>query len=567
MKKFHLTQKYAMINFGQLTCDTKTKILSSKEFVYVLSQYIKSLKQNDDILIAPFKKVKTSTFVEIYKLLILWTYDEIHEYDHLKPILKHRDALYQFTEHFYDYWRKLERIGIITGDKRSSRSYLASTLINTTDDFNHQVLLLYRTISQKILGDDFLVYRQLPAGVNANLMVFPHKFTQVKDYEKLQGINFIQELLIRPPFMIYSNSNKRQGLFKEIEHNPMSRLSINKNDFIAYPIYVGKLLAFVYIHVDFLHHGIALSNLFETATYDENTKRQPDLIYVYGIKEDQYDCTYYKDLENDYYVGFVSLQEKNDYFGYLKKMLLTLHNVYNIDHKMLPIHGSMVKITLKDGHQKNIAIIGDSGAGKSETLEALRQIGDAYIKDMNVIFDDMGTFYLKDGEVYANGTEIGAFVRLDDLDQGYAYREFDRAIFLNPDQANARLILPVSSYDFIMKDHRVDMLFYANNYQETSKGIDFFLDEQEAIDVFRQGRRKAKGTTSEVGLVDSYFANPFGPVQQESKTEILLKDYFNKLYENKVAVGVIYTQLAVDGILGDGPKIASHQLLLHLIKK
>ena len=33
----------------------------------------------------------------------------------------------------------------------------------------------------------------------------------------------------------------------------------------------------------------------------------------------------------------------------------------------------------------------------------------------------------------------------------------------------------------------------------------------EAIEVFKRGARMAKGTTTEKGLVNSYFANPFGP--------------------------------------------------------
>ena len=139
-------------------------------------------------------------------------------------------------------------------------------------------------------------------------------------------------------------------------------------------------------------------------------------------------------------------------------MLLTLHNIYMIDHDQLPIHGAMVQITLNNDKEKNIAIIGDSGAGKSETLEALRKIGDKYIKDMKVIFDDMGVFFKKGEHIYAHGTEIGAFVRLDDLDTGYAYQEIDRAIFMNPNKVNGRVILPVSYYDFIMQDHKVDIL-------------------------------------------------------------------------------------------------------------
>lgn len=562
MKKFHLTDKYCLIHFGATSCDTEIKILSSKGFIYVLSQFIKHLKSNSSISITSFKDAKTSEFVEIYKLLLLWDYEYVYKhYDHLRHILNDREGLYRLTEEFYDYWRKLERIGILTGDRRLSKSYQSSNLISTADSFNHKVLQLYRTIAQNLLGDVFNVYRQLPAGINANLIVTPYKFNTSSTYDKLQGIGFIQEILTRPPFMIYSKSNKREGIFTETKENPIDYISINKHEFVAYPILVGKLLAFVYMHIDFLHHGIALSNLFETASEEIYTNRKPDLIYIYGMEETTFDRTYFKDIKNDYYVGYVSKEDKNDYFGYMKKMLLTLHNVYMIDHGLLPIHGSMVKILLKNGDEKNVAIIGDSGAGKSETLEALRQIGDAYIKDMKVIFDDMGTFYLKDDQVYAQGTEIGAFVRLDDLDAGYAYREFDRAIFLNPDQSNARLILPVSSYKFIMNDHKVDMLFYANNYKETHEGLAFFEDINTAKDTFREGVRKAKGTTQEVGLVKSYFANPFGPVQQEKETDILLNLYFDTLYQNKVPVGVIYTQLAVDHITSEGPKIASTKLL------
>ena len=47
----------------------------------------------------------------------------------------------------------------------------------------------------------------------------------------------------------------------------------------------------------------------------------------------------------------------------------------------------------------------------------------------------------------AYGTEMGAFVRLDDLQSGYAFGQIDRAIIMNPDEVNARVILPVTKYD------------------------------------------------------------------------------------------------------------------------
>ena len=46
----------------------------------------------------------------------------------------------------------------------------------------------------------------------------------------------------------------------------------------------------------------------------------------------------------------------------------------------------------------------------------------------------MGVLSLdEDGNVKSFGTEIGAFVRLDDLDAGYSFKELDRSVFMNPD--------------------------------------------------------------------------------------------------------------------------------------
>ncbi|HHT54958.1 MAG TPA: phosphoenolpyruvate carboxykinase, partial [Acholeplasma sp.] len=371
-----------------------------------------------------------------------------------------------------------------------------------------------------------------------------------------------------PPFIINSKSNTRSGLFTKIDNNPLKDLSINPNHFLTFPIKVGPLLAFVYIHRDFIHQGIALSNLFQFANYENFKDKSPDLVYVYGIKESEYDCKYFYDDKEDILIGFVSRDDKNDYFGYLKKMLLTLHNVKMINSGHLPIHGAMVKIKLNDNSIKNVVIVGDSGAGKSETLEAMRLIGNKQIKRMEVVFDDMGTFKINDNnKVVANGTETGAFVRLDDLDTGYAYQIMDRAMFLNPNKVNARVVVPISSYDFIMQNHKVDLFLYANNYDEENSDIKVFENINEALEVFKRGRRKAKGTTSEVGLVESYFANPFGPVQMQQETNILLDKFFNNLKDNKVIIGEIYTKLAVSGHESSGPIEAAKLLLNYLTGK
>lgn len=180
---------------------------------------------------------------------------------------------------------------------------------------------------------------------------------------------------------------------------------------------------------------------------------------------------------------------------------------------------------------------------------------------MRIIFDDMGYLNIEaDGSVKGYGTEIGAFVRVDDLDPSYAYQQLDRGIYTNPDKVNARVTIPVSTYEVISKGYKVDYMLYANNYTETDQKIKFFDNLDKAIEVFEDGARKAKGTTTEVGLVKSYFANPFGPVQEREVAEELVRQYFTKMNENKVKIGEIHTSLAIDGQTKEGPRLAAEEL-------
>ncbi len=254
-----------------------------------------------------------------------------------------------------------------------------------------------------------------------------------------------------------------------------------------------------------------------------------------------------------------------DYFGYMKKMLLTLHNTRMIKEGYLPIHGAGVLLKLKNGKEKMLVLMGDSGAGKSETLEALKLHAGNEIVSTKTIFDDMGTFKIINNQVYAIGTETGAFVRLDDLENGYAYKEMDRAIFINPNQTNARLVMPVAAYKTIMQGFKVDMFFYANNYSTDDNIMVQFENKESAIKVFREGARVAKGTTSETGLVTSYFANPFGPTQNKEVCDKLLDNYFDVLFDTNTPVGEIHTRLAVKGFEHEGPKEVA-KFLYDLVK-
>jgi hypothetical protein len=124
--------------------------------------------------------------------------------------------------------------------------------------------------------------------------------------------------------------------------------------------------------------------------------------------------------------------------------------------------------------------------------------------------------------------------------------------------------VPVASYKEISKGHPIDFFFYANNYEGVEDGgkyLNYFGTPEEAIKVFKSGARMAKGTTTEKGLVESFFANPFGPAQKQAETNNLIDKYFKTMFEKgQVKVGQIRTCLGVSGQEKDGPRNAAIEL-------
>ena len=183
---------------------------------------------------------------------------------------------------------------------------------------------------------------------------------------------------------------------------------------------------------------------------------------MFGVQGESLDCfgnlptVFFDDEPNNLIVAAVPNRDEFGYFGYLKKMILTLHNIKIMKNGNLPFHGALVKIKLKNGKESTILIMGDTGAGKSEALEALRVIGNDTIADMNIIADDMGSIELEDGQPIGYGSEIGAFLRLDDLQPGYAFGQIDRAIIMSASQVNARIVIPVNSFNNVIKGYKIN---------------------------------------------------------------------------------------------------------------
>jgi hypothetical protein len=105
------------------------------------------------------------------------------------------------------------------------------------------------------------------------------------------------------------------------------------------------------------------------------------------------------------------------------------------------------------------------------------------------------------------------------------------------------------------------MVLYANNFEDSKASMRFFKSAEEALPIFIEGKRKAKGTTAEKGIVTSFFANPFGPVQLKSETKPIIEDYLNKLFANEIPIGELYTKLAIEGKENQGVNQAAKAIL------
>jgi hypothetical protein len=567
----------AVLNIRERMCETAEELLASDKFRMVLDRCIENLRTKNSPILEIFgdRNVDEESVNDLLKtLLLLVKYENSvvpHIFDMSATFLKDLDKLTSFVEYLYDYWRHFDRfiINDSEGDRLDKRPY--RTFNETIEQLTHLIRTVYRHIQENITGSHPNVYRQVPAGAEMAVISLPKDIAYgVEKYNKLNCIPVIRQMLIYPPLVIQQPMNKRTGHFKLIQKNPLDLIKLTPGEWICYPAKVGKLLIMVYFHIEFFELGFSMCNLFQLAD-DKDLEKKPDALFIYGAPGNvldglsQYSTVFFDDKENGIFVGGIPNRPEFGYFGYLKKMILTLHNSIVMKLGNMPFHGAMIKILLQGNKQATILMMGDTGAGKSETLEAFRVLGEKHIREMTIIADDMGSIELtSDNCPLGFGTEIGAFLRLDDLQPGYAFGHLDRSIIMNPSQVNARIVFPVTKFETLITGHKIDYILYANNYEEIDNEhpvIEKFDTVEWALDIFREGAVMSKGTTTSSGLVHSYFANIFGPPEYKDIHEEIAARFFSAFFKNKIFVGQMRTRLGIPGYESSGPRDAATELL------
>lgn len=561
--------------------ETVDDLFQSELFKQLLDLFLERLEKRESPLLKLFPRnpLTQDDRQMLYQTLLFLTKLEWQLVPNIVPgsavLFDQRPLLNEFVEQLYNFWRSFDRFVICDSSQDSFDRRPYRTFKATVERLMHLVRQAYRDIQENITARHPRVYRQVHAGAGvAAIVTAPRVAHFTGEYNRLNDIALIRQILIFPPLILNPPMNKRQGQFIEVQVNPIEGCHLDPGEWFCFPAKVGPLIIYVYFHETFSELGFALCNLFEIAD-DADLLRKPDAVYLYGVPGDQLSrfgalpTVFYDDRAHGFLVAAVPQEPRFGYFGYLKKMILTLHNLKIIQRGQMPFHGACVQIALKNGREANVLMIGDTGAGKSESLEALRQLGDQYLKEMVIIADDMGSLVIQDEKVIAYGTEIGAFVRLDDLPLGYAFGQMDRAIIMNPGQTNARLVLPVTNYEQVIKGIPIDYIFYANNYENVDAEhpiVEKFNQLDDAWRVFREGTVMSKGTTTSTGLVHTYFANIFGPVQRKQEHDAIAHRFFTHCFQTGVFVGQLRTRLGISGYEIEGPRSAAQELLKLILK-
>jgi hypothetical protein len=553
-------------------CTALTELLASEAFRWEVAAFLEHLAARDSPVLEQLPSREPHFWVRLLSNLAQAPLEDValgipEAVDFLAT--DHRKVLREFVEELYNHWRSYNRFMVLRSEpgpgSLDRRPYRAFN--ETLESLVHLVRGAYRDIYENVTGDHPRIYRQVPSGCNVGLIAVPKACPLPSGLREMWSeVPFIRQIWFDPPMILDPPSNTRSGRFDPVDRDPLAGYRPDPSEWLCYPAQVGPLVIFAVFHLSQIGLGCALANLFELAS-DAQIARGPDAFVAFGVPKEHLrewhfnPTVFHEDAGTGFFTAAVPEGDEYGYFGYLKKMLLTLHNAAMLRRGRLPFHGALVDITLAQGRSARVLIIGDTATGKSESIEAFRTLAGKRMRALRVVADDMGSLELaQDGRILGYGTETGAFVRLDDLHRGYAFGQLDRAIFMSPHKVNARVVIPVTTLDEILSPHPIDFILYANNYEE-GEVLEQFRTPEAALAVFRGGKAMGKGTTSTTGLTQSYFANPFGAPQYREVHDVLAERIFQAAFASGIFVGQIRTRLALQGWEAKGPAAVAEALL------
>jgi hypothetical protein len=561
LQEFSINKKNIILNFSKKYCTTSDEIFDSECYKKVILLFLEKKEKINADMYKYLRKCFGNSNEEILANVTLFL-KSVCDKSTTLVILREKDktgifedlnVFLSFVWDVYDFWRSFERYSIYSSDRNESIVFEQMT------NLTQLILKSYRKIREKLSETKNKIYRQLNAGANVGLLLSNNEVKNI--YKELDGIPFIKTILLQPPFFITNKGKMILNNFNEVNENPISKLNLNKEEWFCLSLKISNKLIFAYFHIDFMANGITLSNIFEIADSSEYETKKPDLILIFGVKDknSNIETIFYQDKENSTIVGYVNYHEAIDYFGYIKRMILTIFNIQILDEGRLPVNGCLLNIVLQNNKTTNVVMVGDSSSGKHETIRALEILTKGYVKEIKTIFTDIGYLHIKDNVVYASGTETGIFTKFTELSGSDTYKTIDRGIFINlQDDNDIRVATNLNNFNVTNLPYKVDYFMYLNNYEE---GMEYtpLSNVDEATKVFIEGKRvvKVDNTKIEEKIL---FSNKYGAIQREEETKKSVIKYIKTMLSTNVAVGEVRTGVSLRGYADKGPLLVAKKI-------
>ncbi len=494
-------------------------------------------------------KINTESFLALYR-------GEIDDDKQAKKI-------HNLTEDFFDFYRNpesysrlvriMDPVGLTEKSHDERQSYLGHLIGRQSlksSSLHNVIQQTRRELAQRV-GIAENLFRDLDSTTKIQILAVPGHFMKnlPTSLSRLGSLKVTISAEVQTGIDYRTPKNKRTEPFVRLQESSLGLDQLQADDWIAMPLNVGGSLILACIHKSKGNREMepGMLNLFPLAEIDEIENRKPDALFFFGAPDTtKDDFGFARDEVSDTLIGIVPSDPEFQYFGYVKKPVLTLANTLAIEKGELPLHCACERYTVRF----------DSD-------------GKPYIDDINVKADDMGSVRMEEdasGEtrILFRGTETGAFACLDGFSGDTRKHMEGREVGYNKgSNDNARVIVPVTTAEEVQRDDELDYLFYVNNYDLKAehestieeKNVDKF------IDIIRKGERVAAGSTGtrRGGREISYWANPF-PLLVDTDGKVLDSELYEKFSETEarfigvaknlvekgdLIVGVAYSQMMV----------------------
>lgn len=558
------------------TCENPNQLLRSNSFRQELEAFKQHAIQQLDARegmpgtperIAFIQSMTPDLFLEI----LSGNFEAVGGEERAREIIEWGEGLFNFyrsSNSFSRLTRRRNRVMRAGEEDPESQSNYWRDVIKEKADRLQEIIAKTRMELRKSVDLETGTTRRGDVGVRpkmADAYVVGHHLEKLPpEYSTLSGVNLTFTSDIRTRINYETAANKRVEPFHEIDHNPLGEEALEKfnpKEWIGYPVNVGGLLILVYVHKSrgWVDMAPGLLNLFPLWDIRDIRDKKPDGIFMFGDPNASKEDMGFYQGKDDIIVGNIPGMDEYQYFGYLKKPMLTLANVKTIERGDLPLHCGCNRYTVR-----------------------FNENDEPYIVASHVLADDMGyaSMEAQDGKMQCvfYGTETGAFACLDGFSPEARSKSAGREIGFNEGaKVNSRVVYPVASPNHIAEGTPLDVLLYMNNYELKGPDQPKIQTARRAEEVrgilrhFKEGERVAAGTTgTDRGKVEvSFMANPFpilikneGKPGQEVVHQALYDRFMETLREfqghfetlvsrGEMNIGVAYSQMMAGAYEGN----------------